>query len=309
MKIGTVCPQMVSSRPQQSTAETHHLDRVELGIPLDDGLMPRRLDRLSQGVAAKNRRILAGQTGADDFYQQQLAPAIRSWLKPEFRSQEEEIARLEGCLLEWLDVNGVSALPSFALRGIGCSSLGDNQVPDEELYQDRSLGSYRRRGYISEAGGNFFVFHPETSRLTPDDFLYLLFASSGSTSRYASNDDHPVVLMVAMDEQFRIPASGGNDGISGTFPWTAEIDSQRCHFFNLEVGCITRSGTKQKTGLVCDTGVPRQRVRAEIGSQGLPDWIEGVGIWERTPQQEVALARYVYGQILEELVSSLPSEA
>lgn len=222
---------------------------------------------------------------------------------------EPRIRELEAKLLALTATHGLSCIPSFALRGISCVSLVD--APERA----GSLAHWERSGYLSEHGANFFVFHgadapialdPRLSSVPPartgQELLPRIMASSAAAFRYAERAPHPVVLLIDLDRHFDIPASGGNDGIDGSYPHTIDIDGQRHHLQNLDVGALTRCASPGRTtGRLAD-GVPEASIRARIGADGLPSWASRDQTGTKRPADErIALSRWFYKEVLEGL--------
>lgn len=289
------------------------------------------LSQIANNIRVKNGVIFNREERTlyiDQFYKETLSPIVARQVRMLDPSIEQVIEKLESRLLDFMNKEGVKAIKPFAIRGIYCSSLDStkqtqraatsgqrlspfiaeidesDEVKGNAVTQDFSIEGWRKRGYISKCGGNFFVFHPEKAPESPDDFLYLLFASCGSASRYSMREKYPVILTINMDDKFIIPASGGNDGISGTFPWTFTINNSSFHLYNLDVGCITStiSGLKHKVGLVSDTGVPRSHVAREIGIEGVPPWVQGKKLWDMTENEQLAYGRWVYMNVLQYII-------
>ena len=201
----------------------------------------------------------------EDVVFAEVVPRISAIVNPIDPKLEARIHEAEAKLASRVASDGMGALPGFAIRGISCSALGDDPSSGP-----LSLAAWKKRGYLSEGGGNFFVLHPGAGPKRAKAFMAQLLASTGSALRYTGRDGHPVVVFVEHGETFSVPASGGNDGIGGDYPLSLHVGGKDHHLRNLDVGCITRptSKTSTKVGLVVDrvpetsVGGARRRGRA-----------------------------------------------
>lgn len=276
--------------------------------------------------ASREAYVRSGPARPEDVFFDEVAPKFASNTALFDPSIEERIAELEAAMRGSIAKSGLRSVPAFALRGISCSSLAANS--DEEA----SLNGWRKRGYLSEAGGNFFVFGsssaiplplsgaggPDPVSTTPktaDQLLARLMASSAATFRYASRAEAPIIIVAAMGPGFWVPPSGGNDGIDGSYPTSFHFGSESFHMPNLEVGCITRPGAAAREVGLSAHGVPEDRILELIGASGLPDWATPVGGLDGRGAAELnALYRWVYLQVLESIAEELtnrrrPAEA
>ena len=237
-------------------------------------------------------------------FQTEMGPKIKQQVDSFDPQLESKISKLESVLRQAVPVK------PFALRGISTAGVGDCArkllARDAQGEQRKTLEQWLEAGYLSEGGGNFFVYNPALNSYPPNEFLTRLYASVYAALGYGFGDIHPVVLLIDMDQNFLIPPSGGNDGISGSYPSIINVGGTEYLLHNLDVGAITKPNQVRKTGLVAER-VPEERVRLRVGEGGLP---EGLSIgtdfedrWNYSEQKKMILSRWYYAHILEAIVS------
>ena len=127
---------------------------------------------------------------------------------------------------------------------------------------------------------NFFVFHskdnPQAMKgksISVDEFLMLTMASSASVYQYSLRNNFPLIVFTPLGDAFGIPATGGNDGITGAYTVKISLFSLgEILLPNLDVACINRSVVPggAENCLETTNGIPTTQPVKLIGKDGFP---------------------------------------
>lgn len=286
-------------------------------IPCKQILSPSREESLRHikiGLLG-NRDYLEKNWGQNVVYFENRPTDFFTILVPELKkatnlfdlSIEESISNLEFKFRTLVtNQKRLESVQAFAIRGIK-----PNDTSDRVDYQ-RVL---EEKGYISEHGGNFFIFHPrrggfaakmEPGVLAADRFLSKLYASCGSIKGYAHGGDGlwggpklSAVVLVRFTEDFSLRINKGNDGIDGSYPYSFATFGKVFHLSNLDVGNINRRKYPN--------GIPSENIEALILSIDLPPSLKRgkSDSLHLSQMKEIAQTRWLYLQILGELTKIL----
>jgi hypothetical protein len=200
-----------------------------------------------------------------------------------------------------IDRVGFTALPPFAMRGVGATDLGDAPAKERGL---KSLGDWKRSGFLSQDGGNVYMFDPAqlSDGINRQSFLLRFYASVHAVTAYANRGASPLVVLMAL-EKFPVINSRGYDSIDASFPVTISGRSRALLSSCFDVGMISRPGVRIGMKVTRAEGIPAQAIMTVIGAEGIPERLRALSAVKR----RMALANWIFQRILESYLAKLES--